>query len=113
MPLDRRSGERPGAREEGAVNEQAVARPAARIEVELLYVPGCANVEQARGLLNAVLSELHLAVQLQEREGAYPSPTIRVNGRDVMGAPASSEASCRLDLPTRERLLAALKGAAK
>ena len=94
------------------MNQRAAARPADAIEVELLYVPGCPHLEAARALLSACLSELRLDIQLTERKGAYPSPTIRVNGRDVMGGPASSAASCRLDPPTRERLVAALQGAA-
>jgi hypothetical protein len=32
-----------------------------------------------------------------------------VDGRDVMGRPALTGAACRLDVPTRERVLAALR----
>jgi hypothetical protein len=45
-----------------------------------------------------------------EKVGAYPSPTVLVDGRDVMGDPgvAPGIAACRVDTPTRARLLAAL-----
>lgn len=82
------------------------------IEVELLHAPDCPHVDQARRLLQSCLSELGLQVELREREGDYPSPTIMVNGVDVMGSPASSASACRLDVPTRARLVAALRRAA-
>ena len=55
------------------------------------------------------LTELKLDMAVEYKEGEYPSPSILVNGEDVMGAPASQVASCRLDVPTRKRLLAALQ----
>jgi hypothetical protein len=66
-------------------------------------------VDQARRLLGECLSELDLTVEVLEKEGDYPSPTIRVNGRDVMGQPDCEGACCRLDVPTRDRVLDALK----
>lgn len=78
------------------------------IKVELLSNPGCPHVDGARRLLEECLSELKLALPVEELVGAFASPTIRVDGHDVMGAPASAEPSCRLDLPTRDRILAAL-----
>ena len=81
------------------------------IQVQFLHVSDCPHVDAARRLLNGCLAELGVQVGIEEREGAFPSPSILVNGMDVMGAPASTEAHCRLDPPTRERLLAALKGA--
>ncbi len=66
-------------------------------------------MDAARRLLAECLAELHLDVTVEEKEGAYPSPTIMVNGVDVMGAPASRAAACRLDVPAKRRLLAALR----
>jgi hypothetical protein len=80
------------------------------MKVELLYVPGCPNVNNARLLLRACLHEVGLEASIEEREGDYPSPTILLDGQDVMGSPASVAAACRLDVPTRERVLAALLG---
>jgi hypothetical protein len=79
------------------------------LKIELLHVSGCAHVEDARRLLRSSLTELGLDEQVEEKQGAYPSPTILVDGRDVMGRPEATGASCRLDVPTRERLLAALE----
>ncbi len=81
------------------------------MRVELLHVPDCANVDGARRLLHQCLRELRLHVDVAEKEGEFPSPTILVNGREVMGPPASQEAACRLDLPTHARIIAALRGA--
>ena len=79
------------------------------VEVELLSVAGCPHVDAARQLLNACVEELQIRAHIEEKVGAYPSPTIRVDGRDVMGSPPVFEAACRLDRPTRERVLAALQ----
>jgi hypothetical protein len=81
------------------------------VKIELLHVPGCANVENARQLLRSTLSELALDEQVEEKEGAYASPTILIDGRDIMERPGGVGASCRLDVPTRERLVGALQSA--
>lgn len=79
------------------------------LTIELRHLPDCPHVELARQLLRACLSEVDLAnVVVADREGNFPSPSIIVNGIDVMGAPAMEGASCRLDLPTRERVMSAL-----
>nr|WP_238328810.1 alkylmercury lyase [Mycobacterium avium] len=66
----------------------------------------------ARRLLVDCLSEVGFSERVVERVGAYPSPTVLVDGVDVMtpGAPLIANA-CRLDLPIRERVLAALNDA--
>ncbi len=79
------------------------------IEVELRHVSGCPHTGAARALLEECLAELKLDVAVEYKEGEYPSPTILINGEDVMGAPPSQAAACRLDVPTKERLLAALR----
>jgi glutaredoxin len=81
----------------------------AAIEVELRHLAGCPHTEAARELLHECLTELQLDVAVEDKQGEYPSPTILVNGEDVMGAPESQAAACRLDLPTRQRLLLALR----
>lgn len=81
------------------------------MKIELLHVPDCPHVDAARAVLGECLSELKLGVTVEEREGPFPSPTILVNGVDVMGAPVSQIAACRLDVPTRHRLLIALQNA--
>ena len=79
------------------------------VEVELLSVPGCPHVDAARRLLEACVDELQVPAHIEEKVGAYPSPTIRIDGEDVLGSPPFSEAACRLDTPTRDRVLAALR----
>jgi hypothetical protein len=85
-----------------------VAEP---LRIELLYVRGCPHVDHARQMLRECLDELGLDVAVQEREGDFPSPTITVNGADVMGKLGPAGAMCRLDLPVRGRVLTALRGA--
>jgi hypothetical protein len=79
------------------------------MKIELLHVPDCPHVDAARALLSECLTELQLEVPVADKEGAYPSPTILINGIDVMGAPALMAAACRLDIPTKARLLVALR----
>lgn len=81
------------------------------IRVELLHMPDCPNTDAARRLLAGCLAELGLTVGIEEKEGAFASPTIRVNGEDVMGNPQSHAATCRLDVPSRDRILAVLRRA--
>jgi hypothetical protein len=84
----------------------------AAAKIELLHIAGCPHVEQARRLLQSCLDDLGLRnVGFEDREGDFPSPSIIVDGADVMGGPADGTASCRLDVPTRERVIAALRGA--
>jgi hypothetical protein len=79
------------------------------IEIELLSVDGCPHVDAARVLLAACVDELQVRAHIEEKVRAYPSPKIRVDGVDVMGSPPPSEAACRLDTPTRKRVMAALE----
>jgi hypothetical protein len=82
------------------------------VNVELLLAPDCPNAAAARALLAACLDRLGFDLPVSERVGAYPSPTILVDGVDVMtGAPGVPPVqACRLDLPTQARVLAALQG---
>jgi hypothetical protein len=80
------------------------------MDVELLLAPGCPNAATARSVLTACLRMLDLDLHMRERVGDYPSPTILVDGVDVMtarcGAPQGQ--ACRLDVPTADHVLAAL-----
>jgi hypothetical protein len=88
--------------------DAAVPRQSVETLIEVLHSPRCPHVDEARALLRTCLSELRLDLPVREREGDYPSPTILVNGLDVMGRSDVQGAMCRLDLPTRDRILAAL-----
>ena len=80
--------------------------------VELRWVPDCPNVDRVRRELLAVLAELDLTLEVEERVGDYPSPTVVVDGLDVVTHETPQPGpSCRLDLPTHAQLVAALRTA--
>lgn len=92
----------------GSANDVEV--PAVRIE--LLSHAGCPNVAAARDVLSECLGSIGLDVAVIERVGAYPSPSILINGVDVMrGGVLAEGRSCRLDVPTREVVAVALRRA--
>lgn len=85
--------------------------------VELLFFPGCPHVEAARTQLRRALEATGLPASWEEHDetDGYGSPTILVNGVDVLGAPRGDGASCRLYLaseipgaPPLEALIRAL-----
>ncbi|MFE9204138.1 hypothetical protein [Micromonospora sp. NPDC007230] len=60
-----------------------------RVAVDLRSVPDCPNLAPARHELRAALADVGLPITVvTEVVGGYPSPSILVNGVDVMGAPA-------------------------
>jgi len=70
-----------------------------------------AHAGPARQVITDCLACLGLDVSIIDRVGRYPSPTVLVNGVDVMrpeGAAAVGDA-CRLDLPTARRILDVLR----
>jgi hypothetical protein len=83
----------------------------AAVTVELLLTPDCPNAVTARTVLTECLATLGLDITVAERVGDYPSPTVLVDGVDVMtgaaGAPPMT--ACRLDVPTTSQVLAALR----
>ena len=59
--------------------------------------------------MQRALARLHLDVAVVERVGEYPSPTVLVDGIDVVTTERLQPgARCRLDLPAYEQLLAVL-----
>ncbi|WP_370012724.1 alkylmercury lyase [Nocardia cyriacigeorgica] len=77
--------------------------------IEVLTVPDCPNAPAALDLLRSCLDRLGLTIPIQQRTGDYPSPTILINGADIMGAPEHSTPACRLDLPTEDHIMTALR----
>lgn len=77
--------------------------------IQLLHVPDCPLLDQVRDTLRDCLARTSIAVEVTELEGSYPSPTLVINGVDVMtGAPPQDQVSCRFDLPSRTQILQAL-----
>ncbi len=82
------------------------------MKVEVLYVAGCPHAAEALALVERCAARLGIHVELAAREADVPSPSVLVDGVDVMGAPDGATAVCRLDRPTEERVLGALAEAA-
>jgi hypothetical protein len=62
--------------------------------IELVYVPACPLVDRVRAVVRECLEDAGIDAVVHEREGAYPSPTLLVDGADVItGKPIA--ASCR------------------
>jgi hypothetical protein len=82
------------------------------LPILLLSVPDCPLVESARNTLQNSLAQTHIDVIVEELVGDYSSPTILVDEFDVTGRlrEPENQASCRLDLPTEEQILVALRG---
>jgi hypothetical protein len=81
------------------------------MRIELLTSPGCPHADAARRVLTDCLATMGIDVPVIDRVGSYPSPTVLVDGVDVMrgeaGAPIGD--ACRLDVPTSQRVLDALR----
>jgi hypothetical protein len=80
------------------------------VAVQLLHVPDCPLVDGVRASLRSCLAKASVEASIEEIEGSYPSPTLLIEGIDVTGHRPAPGASCRLDLPTEEQILAALAG---
>ena len=79
------------------------------MKVEFLFFSDCPHADAARSLLHGCISALGVAAIIEEHEGDYASPTILIEGTDVMDTSATTGRCCRLDLPTEERILTALR----
>lgn len=81
------------------------------MRIELLTSPGCPNAASAKETITDCVAALGIDVPIIERVGHYASPTVLVDGVDVMrhgsGVPVGD--TCRLDLPTAQRILAMLR----
>ncbi|MEV0453867.1 alkylmercury lyase family protein [Catellatospora methionotrophica] len=78
------------------------------MKVELRSVPDCPNLAPARAVLTACLAEAGITAEIVEVVGDYPSPSVLIDGVDVMGD-AGTGPACRLDLPTAAAIHAALR----
>ena len=83
------------------------------MRVELFQFEGCPLAPAAYRLVRQCLIALGIPDPVLVRVGDGPSPTVLVNGTDVMrpAAEPSDVRVCRIDVPSRERVLAALRAA--
>jgi hypothetical protein len=83
------------------------------VRVEVLHHEGCPLFAPVLELVRDCVRELGADAVVSERVARYPSPTVLVDGRDVMGVSGDELAvdACRLDVPTRERVADALRSA--
>ena len=77
--------------------------------VELRSVPDCPNLAPVREAVYSCLAELGLPPDVVEVVGDFPSPSVLVDGVDVMPGSGDGAAACRLDLPTADDIRAALR----
>jgi hypothetical protein len=90
------------------MSDHPIDIPVSIVKIELRSVPDRPNVDQTRDLLYSCMKDLNLLLDVDEIQGDYPSPSILVNGVDVMGDPGYRAPSCRLDVPTRAAIVNAL-----
>jgi hypothetical protein len=91
----------------------AVADRGSGMRVELFQFEGCPLALAADRLVRQCLIALGIPGPVLVRVGDWASPTVLVDGTDVM-RPAGELLTarvCRIDVPTRERVLAALRAA--
>lgn len=78
------------------------------MRVELRRVADCPLAGQVRCALARAVRATRVRVVLEEVVGAFASPTLVVEGRDVTGASPMIGPACRLDLPTEAQIRHAL-----
>jgi hypothetical protein len=84
----------------------AVDAPA---RVLILHVPDCPLVDRLLSDVTACMTEAALTEPIRLRVGDYPSPTLVIDGIDVAtGEPVAGQPRCRMDLPSRAQIRAAL-----
>lgn len=92
--------------------DACIRRIASAPRIQILHVAGCPLLDGVREIARRGLARVRCSARIEEIEGNYPSPTLLVNGIDVVsGRPVSSHAACRLDVPTEDQVVAALRAA--
>lgn len=77
--------------------------------IQILQVPGCPLVDRLIDDLESCLAEADVSDPVEVLVGDYPSPTLLIGGIDVAtGQPVSGQPRCRMDLPSRSQIRAAL-----
>jgi hypothetical protein len=79
--------------------------------IRILHIVGCPLLDRLRTEVELALEGLGAAAPVEETEGPYPSPTLLIDGLAIDGQPAGRDPVCRIDLPTRAEIVAALVAA--
>ncbi|HTW06399.1 MAG TPA: MerR family DNA-binding protein [Acidimicrobiales bacterium] len=58
-----------------------------------------------------LLERVGATAVVEEAEGPYPSPTVLIEGVEIAGYPLGPGPACRIDLPTRDEIAAAILAA--
>jgi len=77
--------------------------------VQILHVPDCPLLPSARRAVDRAAASIGVDVRIDEIEGAFPSPSVMVDGEDVTGTSTRGGAQCRLDLATERQIRVALQ----
>jgi hypothetical protein len=82
-----------------------------RSRIQILQVADCPLVERLIDEVEGCLADAGADEPVEVLVGDYPSPTLLIDGVDVAtGQPVSGEPRCRLDLPSRAQINAAIAG---
>src|SRR5207249_12139219 len=66
----------------------------ASLQIELLHVPDCPLVDDVRVTLRGALADAGIDARVEEIEGDFASPTVRIDGVDVTGAEMCNAPAC-------------------
>jgi hypothetical protein len=81
------------------------------VRISILHRPDCPLVAGMRAEVEAALERIRTTAVIEDIEGAYPSPTVLIDGVEVDGYPLGSDPACRIDLPTQEQISSAILAA--
>jgi hypothetical protein len=90
-----------------ATTEEPLKEP----RICILHVPDCPLVGRLRIEVEMALKSIGTTAVIQEIKGSYSSPTLLVDGVEIDGYPLGTEPACRIGLPTREQIVAAILAA--
>lgn len=79
------------------------------MRIELFTAPGCPNADAARTLLNDRLAKLGITAPIVDHIGRYPSPTVLVEGIDVMRQEQTCRSATRADSTCRQRSASSMR----
>jgi hypothetical protein len=78
--------------------------------IQILQVPDCPLVDRLIDQIESCLAEAGIGEPVEIVVGDYPSPTLVMDRVDVAtGRPVEGEPRCRLDLPSKCQIRAAVR----